>query len=215
MSPVSARIHEAVVCTRDADGRLRSAPMGVRWQPGGPGRALQAVLMPFRPSTTLDNLLRERVAVLNLLVDARVFAGCVTGRRDWPSRAVAGDGHGPWPARLDCALRHVALRVAAVEDDPQRPRLWLDPVEDVTHAPFDGMNRAQAAVIEGAVLVSRLHLLPVERIAEEMAALQVAIDRSAGPEEREAWSWLLEAVEARRRRPVARPAAVTARGATA
>ena len=65
------------------------------------------------------------------------------------------------------------------------------------------------------MLVSRLHLLPVERIAEEMAALQVAIDRSAGPEEREAWSWLLEAVESRRRRPVARPAAVTARGATA
>lgn len=217
MKPSGApeKIHEAVVCTRDADGGVRIAPMGVRWRgPAAPGEAAQAVLMPFRPSATLDNLLRERRAVLNLLVEARVFAGCVTGRRDWPTCAVAGDGHGPWPPRLVCALRHVALEVLAVDQaDGPRPVVRLAVVEDRGHAPFEGMNRAQAAVIEGAVLVSRLHLLPVERIAEEMAALQVAIDRTAGPAEREAWDWLREAVEERRRRPVARLA--SARGATA
>jgi uncharacterized protein len=60
------------------------------------------------------------------------------------------------------------------------------------------LNRAQAAVIEGAVLVSRLHMLPAEKIASEMAYLQIAIDKTAGSEEREAWSWLREAVAAKR-----------------
>lgn len=196
MSPVSARIHEAVVCTRDADGRLRSAPMGVRWQPGGPGGALQAVLMPFRPSTTLDNLLRERVAVLNLLVDARVFAGCVTGRRDWPlERAQRIRG-----LRLAAALRHVELRLDEADDDAERPVLVLTPLHEAAHAPFVGFNRAQAAVVEAAVLVSRLFMLAPEKVDAEMRYLQIAIDKTAGPAELEAWSWLLDAVGAWRTR---------------
>ena len=53
-------------------------------------------------------------------------------------------------------------------------------VHEVTHAPFIGFNRAQAAVIEGAVLVSRLHMLPRRRSTAEMAYLQIAIDKTAG-----------------------------------
>ena len=64
------------------------------------------------------------------------------------------------------------------------------------HAPFVGFNRAQAAVIEGAVLVSRLRMLPAGKVDAEMAYLQIAINKTAGLEEREAWSWLREAVAA-------------------
>ena len=46
---------------------------------------------------------------------------------------------------------------------PQRPVLRMARVHEVEHAPFLGLNRAQAAVIEGAVLVSRLHMLPPEQ----------------------------------------------------
>jgi hypothetical protein len=49
-------------------------------------------------------------------------------------------------------------------------------------------------VIEGAVLVSRLHMLAMDKIDAEMAYLQIAIDKTAGPEEHEAWGWLREAV---------------------
>ena len=56
------------------------------------------------------------------------------------------------------------------------------------------MNRAQAAVLEGAVLVSRLRMLPPDKVDAEMAYLQIAIDKTAGPESREAWAWLQEAV---------------------
>ena len=180
-------IYETVVTTRCTDGRVHAAPMGVRYH------GAQVVLMPFRPSTTLDNLLRERGAVLNIVTDTRVFAGCVTGRQGWPTCPVA-DG---WGERLAVALRHLALRLVAVRDDVQRPVLTLDIVEDRTHAPFPGLNRAQAAVVEAAVLVSRRHLLPRERIAREMAHLQTAIDKTASAVEHEAWGWLQQAMTER------------------
>ena len=74
-------IHEIIITTRNADGTTHIAPMGVR-QEGG-----LYIVAPFRPSRTLDNLKRTRHAVVNFTDDVRVFAGCLTGRFDWPLRA--------------------------------------------------------------------------------------------------------------------------------
>jgi len=182
------QIFETVVTTVAADGKPHIAPMGVRYQ------GSRVVLMPFKPSTTLDNIEATGHAVLNLITDTRVFAGCVTGRRAWPTlpaEKIAG-------VRLACALAHVELRLEERLDEPQRPVLRLARVHEVTHAPFAGMNRAQAAVVEGAVLVSRLQMLPPEKIDAEMAYLQIAIDKTAGVGEHEAWGWLRDAVAAHR-----------------
>jgi uncharacterized protein len=64
-----------------------------------------------------------------------------------------------------------------------------------------GLNRAQAAVVEGAILVSRLHLLPPEKIDAETAYLRIAIGKTAGDHELEAWRWLEEAIASHRRNP--------------
>ena len=71
-------------------------------------------------------------------------------------------------------------------------------MHEATHSPFAGFNRAQAAVLEGAVLVSRLHMLPAQKVDSEMAYLQIAIDKTAGPQEHEAWGWLTDAVRRHR-----------------
>ena len=184
------QIFETVVTSVAADGTPHVAPMGVRYQ------ADLVVLMPFKPSTTLANVLATGCAVLNLVVASRLFAGCVTGRRDWPTLPTTGiEG-----VHLTCALRHVELRLAMHVDDPQRPVLRMARVSEATHAPFLGLNRAQAAVLEGAVLVSRLHMLPADKVATEMAYLQIAVDKTAGPQEHEAWGWLRDAVAAHRTR---------------
>ncbi|WP_119157334.1 DUF447 domain-containing protein [Caldimonas tepidiphila] len=186
-------IFETVVTTQSPQGRAHVAPMGVRYA------GERVVLMPFRPSATLDNILAGGHAVLNVVTDTRVFAGCVTGRRDWPvlpAEKVPG-------ARLACALSHVELRLAEHREDPQRPVLTMERVHEAQHGRFPGFNRAQAAVIEAAVLVSRLHMLPAHKIDTEMHYLQIAVEKTAGPAEREAWSWLLEAIAAHRLRRVA------------
>ena len=178
-------IFETVVSTVSAAGKPHIAPMGVRYA------EQQVVLMPFKPSTTLDNISATGCAVLNIVTDTRVFAGCVTGRRDWPvlpAEQVTG-------VRLACALRHIELRLAERSDDAQRPVLRMARVHEATHAAFAGFNRAQAAVIEGAVLVSRLHMLAPQKVQSEFAYLQIAIDKTAAAEEHEAWGWLTAAVQ--------------------
>jgi hypothetical protein len=187
------QIFETVVTTVARDGRPHIAPMGVRYAEGG----AVVALMPFKPSATLDNILATRQAVLNCVTDTRVFAGCVTGRRDWPTvpaERIAG-------VRLASALRHVELELTRQRDDAQRPVLHMTRVHEATHAPFVGFNRAQAAVIEGAVLVSRLSMLGPDKIDAEMAYLQIAIDKTAGADEQEAWRWLQQAVAAQRDAP--------------
>ena len=179
-------ICEAIVSTRAADGSTHLAPLGFRRD----GDCL--VLAPFHPSRSLDNLRLTGEAAISHTDDVRVFVGCLTGRRDWPLAPCAQVGCG----RLADALSHHELRVERVDDDPERPRFLCRELVVAAHRPFPGFNRAQAAVIEGCILVSRLHLLPPERVARELAALQVAVDKTAGAREFEAWDWLMERVAA-------------------
>lgn len=184
-------IRETIVTTASATGEAHVAPMGATVVEGG------YLLQPFRPSRTLDNLAASRVAVVNFSDDARIFAGCITGRhRSWPTVPAA-----TLPTvRLAQCLAHDEVQVERMEDDPTRPRFFCRTVHRETHAPFLGLNRAVAAVLEGAILVSRLHMLDPERVDREMNYLSVAIEKTAGPAEREAWDWLCETVADHRAR---------------
>jgi hypothetical protein len=51
-------------------------------------------------------------------------------------------------------------------------------------------------VLECAVLVSRLEMLPPEKIEAELKYLEIAISKTAGAREQEAWSWLMERIAA-------------------
>ncbi|CAO3427121.1 DUF447 domain-containing protein [Azospirillum endophyticum] len=186
-------IRETIITTTGTDDRPHVAPMGVTVEPDGDGERL--VLAPFRPSRTLDNLLARRCAVINHTDDVRVFAGCISGRRrDWPT--VPADTIDA-PRLADC-LSHEEIAVVEVENDPVRPRFHCRTVHAVAHARFRGFNRAQAAVIEAAILVSRLDMLPVDKIAREVEYLTIAIGKTAGPRELEAWDWLMARIAAHR-----------------
>jgi len=179
-------IRETIVTTVSAAGVVHVAPLGIIADGDG------WIIAPFRPSTTLDNLRAVPFAVANYTDDVRVFAGSLTGRRDWPT---AASDSVPVP-RLAGALAHAELSVRSITEDEQRPRFHCGVVKTVSHAPFRGFNRAQAAVIEAAILVSRLHMLPRDKVEAEMAYLEIAISKTAGPAEQEAWGWLVEKVRA-------------------
>lgn len=179
-------IHEAILTTAAPDGGTHVAPLGFRRE----GEFV--ILAPFHPSRTLDNLRARGVAAINHTDDVRVFAGSLTGRRDWPVTPCA---HIPC-GRLANALGHLELEVARVEEDPVRPRFLCREVAVASHVPFPGFNRAQAAVIEACILASRLSMLPVEKVESEMAYLSIAMDKTAGPRELEAWGWLQERIAA-------------------
>lgn len=177
------KIDEIILITECEDGSPHIAPFGIRERDG------LILIAPFKPSTSLTNMLAGRPVTLNTTDDVRVFAGALTGRRSWPvskqDDAIV----------LSSALSYQRLKLVKVEDDEVRPNLYFEVLKQSNLKPFRGYNRAQAAVIELCVLVSRLSRLPIEKIEAEMAYLQIAIDKSAGEQELEAWTWLLEAVE--------------------
>ncbi len=182
-------IFETVVVTQDRDGNPNIAPLGVREHED------MLVLAPFRPSITLQNLSITGEAVVNMTDDVAVIAGCLTGHKDWPLVPVEHVRG----ARLEGALAHVECRVERVEEDERRPRYLCRRVHEQMHAPFKGFNRAQAAVLELAILVSRLHMLPMDKIDREIEYLKIAVEKTAGERERLGWGWLMERVEAHRR----------------
>lgn len=178
-------IRECIVTTQNDEGRLHVAPLGLIEDGAG------WVIAPFRPSATLDNLRATPFAVASFTDDALVFAGCLTGNKDWPTRPaeqVPG-------AFLEGALAHLELAVEHVEEDELRPRFHCRIVHEGNHAPFKGFNRAQAAVIETAILATRLKMLPREKVETELAYHQIAVEKTAGPREHEAWRILVEKIE--------------------
>ncbi|EGV33376.1 protein of unknown function DUF447 [Thiorhodococcus drewsii AZ1] len=181
-------IQEVIVTTIDPLGETHIAPMGIR------RREDFLVISPFRPSRTLENLLQTRHATVNYTDDVRVFAGCLTGRRDWPLM----DSTRIDVPRLRDALAHTELELLDLEEDEIRPRLLCRVLHEETHRPFQGFNRAQSAVLELAILVSRLERLPFQKVVEEMAYLLTAVEKTAGPREQEAWNWLMDHVTKRK-----------------
>lgn len=185
------RIVETIVTTMNATGEAHIAPLGLIEQ----GDVW--VIAPFRPSRTLDNLRQVPFAVASHTEDVRVFAGCLTGRKTWPMRPaekVTG-------VVLDSAVSHWELAVDGVSEDELRPRFSCQLVHTASHRPWGGFNRAQAAVLECAVLVSRLHILPREKVEAELKYLEIAISKTAGQREEEAWGWLMDRIVAWRAQP--------------
>ena len=179
-----AYIRETILTTISEAGEVHIAPLGIIKEGDG------WVIAPFRPSTTLANIEANGLAVVNYTDEAKIFAGCLTGRKDWPLTPL-DDCKVP---RLAGALSHEVLKVERVTEDATRPRHFCRVIGSGQHRPFLGMNRAKAAVLEAAILVSRLKMLPAEKIETEIAYLKIAIDKTAGPDEETAFYWLLEKV---------------------
>ncbi|MCB4768878.1 DUF447 family protein [Ancylobacter sp. Lp-2] len=193
-------IRETIVTTRSRAGERHIAPMGATVIEGG------YLLQPFKPSRTLDNLADTQIGVINFTDDVRLIAACVLGKRIPVETQKASYIDCP---RLVGALSHDEITVDRIEDHPQRPRIFCKTYHSEGHHRFLGMNRAKAAVLEAAVLISRLHILPDDKVDAEMAYLAIAVEKTAGPEEQEAWEWMLEAVSSHRRTRDGLPPAAT------
>lgn len=177
-------IIESILTSMGADGTVNFAPMGVEW-----GEAT-IVLKPFLETTTFRNVRETRVAVVNLTDDAMLFAhGAISSPTfPWvPSAVVRG-------AVLEAACSWRELEVVSVDDTPPRSRIEARVVHRGVRREFLGFSRARHAVLEAAILATRTHLLPADEIRAAYARLQVIVDKTAGPREREAMAMLAEYV---------------------
>ncbi|MEQ1758109.1 MAG: DUF447 domain-containing protein [Vicinamibacterales bacterium] len=173
-------ILETIVTTVSADGAVNCAPMGVEW-----GEET-IVLKPFLDTATYRNVAATGTAVVNLVDDARVFAETALASRVYPTEAaqvVAG------AVLVDCCSWR-ELRRTSVDATPPRARIEMRVVHAGVRREFIGFNRARHAVLEATIYATRIHLLEPEFIASELTRLQVIVDKTAGPEEREAMAFV-------------------------
>ena len=179
-------IIESIVTSMAADGTINFAPMGVEW--GEP----TLVLKPFLETTTFRNVRETRVAVVNITDDVMLFARAAISSPEYPwvpATVVRG-------AVLEAACSWRELEVVTLDDTPPRSRIEARVLHHGFRREFIGFNRARFAVLEAAILATRTHLLPAEEIRAEYARLQVIVDKTAGPREREAMALLTEHVRA-------------------
>jgi uncharacterized protein len=177
-------ILETVVTTINPDGSVNCAAMGVEW---GEHRI---VIKPFRGTRTLRNLHATEAAVVHLTDDILLFSQAALGDPHPPTRPAAGvEG-----AVLDDACSWREVRVEAIDDDEQRARVTTVVVAGGTGREFLGFSRASHAVLEASILASRARMLPADEIAAELRRLQVLVDKTAGPREREAMEYVMRHV---------------------
>jgi uncharacterized protein len=182
-------IIESILTTMDAAGTINFAPMGVEW-----GEE-EIVVKPFLETTTFKNLRETRAAVVNLTDDVLLFARGAISTVQFPAApATAVRGV---VLEAACAWREVEVR--SLDATAPRARIITQVVHRGFRREFLGFNRARHAVLEAAILATRTHLLPPGQIRDEFARLQVIVDKTAGPREREAMALLTEYVA----RPVA------------
>lgn len=173
-------IVEGIVTTRDSAGQVNFAPMGVEW---GEERL---VLKPFLETTTFRNLSAGGGAVFNIVDDVLFLAQAAIGSPQFPWRqAERVDG-----AILEAACSWYELKVDAIDATPPRSRIDTRVVHRGRGREFIGFNRAKHAVLEAAILATRVHMLPAAHMEEELDRLEVLVDKTAGPREREAWAML-------------------------
>jgi len=179
-------IVETIVTTIAAGGGINIAPMGVEWGDD------VIVLKPFVDTATYRNVTAVGAAVVNLTDDVRVFARAAISNPEYPTvpaAAVRG------VVLADCCTwREVEVR--STDSAPPRSRIETAVVHRGARREFVGFNRACHAVLETAIYATRLHLLARDFVESELARLQVIVDKTAGPREREAMQILADYIRA-------------------
>lgn len=179
-------IIETILTTMDPGGDVNFAPMGVEW-----GEE-EIVIKPYKETTTYRNLKATGAAVINLTDNVLLFArGAISSPQfAWrPAEFVRG-------AVLEDACSWREVEVSDAEDREARARFTTRVVHRGFRREFLGFNRARHAVLEAAILATRTKFLPMEQILSDFERLQVIVDKTAGPAEREAMALLTDYVRA-------------------
>lgn len=177
-------ILEGLITTLDPDGSPHLAPMGPRVA----ADFTRLTIRPFPSSHTYQNLLRHRQGVFHVTDSALLLTRAAIGPvLPFPGVRPADRVQGV--ILLD-SCRHYEFVVQSVDDSNERVTLEAVVVCTGWTRNFFGFNRAKHAVVEAAILATRLHLLPISEVAQEFRKLRIIVAKTGGPSEFEAMDLL-------------------------
>lgn len=175
---------EGIVTTLNDDGTPHIAPMGPIVDAG----FTRLLLRPYRTSVTYQNLKRTRQGVLHVSDDVELFARAAVGLlAELPPlvAATAIDG-----VILEDACRWYAFHVISIDDHDERTEIVAETVDQGRLRDFFGFNRAKHAVIEAAILATRIDFLGAKHVRDEFARLAGPVVKTGGHQERNAFEFL-------------------------
>lgn len=177
-------ILEGLITTTNADGTPHITPMGPAVEPD----MRRFTLRPFVTSRTFQNLTAHPEGVLHVSDDAHLIARAALRAVDpfpevIPAARVCG-------FVLADACRFYEFRIASADVSQQRAVMEAVVVNSGTLREFWGFNRGKHAVLEAAILATRLHILPAAEVEAEFRKLRVIVDKTGGPAEDVAMSFL-------------------------
>ena len=180
---------EGIVTTLAPDQTVNIAPMGPLVD-----RAITRLrLRPYQTSQTYQNLKRHGEGVFHVTDDVELIARYAVGRVDpapslRPAAAIAGQ-------ILTDACRWYAFEVVRVEDQDPRTTIDCRIVDRGRERDFFGFNRAKHAVVEAAILATRVHLMPHEELARRLSELEVWVEKTGGDQEQQAFAFLRDYIQ--------------------
>jgi uncharacterized protein len=180
-------ILEGIVTTLNDDDTPNVAPMGPIVEPD----MRRFVLRPFKTATTYRNLKRLGEGVLHVTDDVLLLARTAIGRdvkiATRPAEKVRGH------VLLE-ACRYFEFRAVEIDDAGERTKVVAETVASGHLREFFGLNRGKHAVVEAAILATRVEFLPIEEILAEYRKLALLVDKTGGSQEHEAFALLEEYV---------------------
>ncbi|MDA0591070.1 MAG: DUF447 family protein [Planctomycetota bacterium] len=183
-------ILEGIVTSQDASGNLNVAPMG----PIVDESMSTLVLRPFQTSRTFRNLKEHPQGVFHVTDDVLLLAKAAIGQIEAepetiPAEKIQG-------RILKSACRWYEFEVEQLDDSQERTRIVCEVVHSGRLRDFFGFNRAKHAVLEAAILATRVHILPAQEIRDQLAALKIPVGKTGGDDELAAFSLLASFVDA-------------------
>jgi hypothetical protein len=182
-------ILEGIVTTQDSAGVVNVAPMG----PIVDETMAMLRLRPFQTSQTFRNLKAVPSGVFHVVDDVLLLAQAAIGRLPvvpptFPAEKITG-------VVLAESCRWYEFLVDTLDDSQERAEIMARVVHTGRIRDFFGFNRAKHAVVEAAILATRIGLISREEILTEFACLRVPVDKTAGPREAEAFGLLEQYVK--------------------
>jgi len=178
-------ILEGIVTTLDPGGTLNVAPMGPKLGPD-PRRFL---LRPYKTSTTYRNLKAHGEGVLHVTDDVLLLARAAIGILPEPPTRPASVVRG---RILEATGRHHEFQVVELDDRSDRTSILVESVAQGRQGDLFGLNRAKHAVVEAAIMATRLDFLPIAEVLATYRQLAVLVEKTGGPDERLAFGLLVD-----------------------
>jgi hypothetical protein len=189
-------ILEGIVTTVSASGAVHIAPMGPHVEGTNFRRFL---LRPFPTAETYRNLKAHGEGVLHVTDDVYLIAQAALGDVQPPPALVPAAKVRGWIVADAC--RAYEFRALSFDESQQRVRIEAEVVHVARLRDFFGFNRAKHAVVEAAILATRIDFLPREEIETEFRKLAVVVNKTGGDAEHRAFAFLQAFLGRKERRP--------------